>query len=93
MLLPLPLQLHLVMLCAWWDIHCNCDTPLWSMSNCIALLRFLWINIVLCFCYMQSCLLLCLMTSVVTYVLASLAHLYIPQLFTHCLSTIVMYMI
>jgi len=80
---------------------CNYGTPLWSIGNCIASSRFVWISIVFCQCYMilfvicfPHCLLphnlYCLLP--LTYLHASLAHFYIPQLFTHCLPTIICFM-
>ena len=44
---PLPLQPYSGILYVWWDIHATTVHHYeWSMGNCIASTRFMWINIV-----------------------------------------------
>jgi len=105
MFIPLPLQPHLVTLCAWWDIHAImvlCYHP-WIISNYSTSSQFVWIIIFLlllhafalqhCVYHIASCFITLIVAYFFHYVHASPAHLYIPALLTHCFVSIICVML
>ena len=82
-------------LCLVGPTH-NCGTQLWSVGNYITYSWFLWIKIIFAIAYVWICYvhstalqLITLIVASLTCVHDSLAHLYMPQPFTHCLPAII----